>query len=334
MASLERHSSSMTPRCLFPLLLALLPVAASAQATDTDLEPLALTRQYDALDALARKRLARNPQDEAALWYLAEQASDDPDTRATLLPLVRNCARDHPLSSRCEHAMGLLVGAEIQADGGFAALTRIGEVHTHFERAVALAPANYAMRRDLQAFYLEVPALMGGSSRKARAQAQAVAAFDPERGHLMQAEMAIAEKAFDVAERELVQVHPTADSALERDDEAVEVDFGSALLDAAQAARAQSWFERMVGGDVRSPEALVGLGRALIATGQPAAAARSFERALQLNPHLPIQHLLASTCEAAGQQDKAADAYRLVLRRAAEHAYADHARARLAALQH
>ena len=333
MVFLARHSPSMTPRCLLPLFLALLPVAASAQAIDAELEPLAVMRQYDALDALTRTRLARDPQDEAALWYLAEQASDDPNTRAMLLPLVRNCARDHPLSSRCEHAMGLLVGAEIQADGGFAALTRIGEVREHFERAVALAPANYAMRRDLQAFYLEVPALLGGSNRKARAQAQAFAAIDPERGHLLEAEIAIAEKAFAVAERELAQVHPTVNSALERDDESVQIDFGSALIDAKQAARAQAWLESITTHDGRSPEAFVGLARALVATGQPAAAARALEHALKLNPHLPVQHLLASTCEAAGQQDEAVHAYRRVLQEPTEHAYADHARERLAALQ-
>ena len=333
MAVLTRHSLSMTSRCLLPLFLALLPVAASAQAIDTELEPLALMRQYDALDTLTRARLARDPQDEAALWYLAEQASDDPNTRAVLLPLVRNCARERPLSSRCEHAMGLLVGADVQADGGFAALTRIGEVREHFERAVALAPANYAMRRDLQALYLEVPALLGGSNRKARSQVQAFAALDPERGHLMEAEMAIAEKAFTVAERELVQVHPAANSSLERDVESVQIDFGSALIDAKQATRAQVWFYGITARDGRSPEAFVGLARALVATGQPVAAARALEHAMKLNSRLSIQHLLASTYEAAGQQEKAMDAYRRVLQHPAEHAYANLARERLAVLQ-
>lgn len=55
--------------------------------------------------------------------------------------------------------------------GGLSVMRRISEVREPFERAVALAPQDYAMRRDLRGFYRDVPALLGGSDRKAREQA-------------------------------------------------------------------------------------------------------------------------------------------------------------------
>ena len=323
----------MTSRILLPAICVLFCTSVAAQVDDADLKSLALSRQYEALEKLARQRLARDPDDENSLWYLAEQSSDDPDIRATLLPSARHCAKHRPQAARCESALGLLIGAEIEADGGFSALLRIGEVRVHFERAVALAPEDYAMRRDLQGFYIEVPGFMGGSHRKAAEQADAVARVDAQRGHLMKAELAIGDKSFDAAERELLEVRPYDDLSLERDEEAVQVDLGSAFLDAGLPARAQAWFERLVAHDSTSADAFAGLGRALLATSQPTAAAQAFENAVKLNPRLHIQHLLASAYEAAGQHGQAIDAYRLVLGAPAEHAYADHARERLAALQ-
>jgi tetratricopeptide (TPR) repeat protein len=306
---------------------------APSRASDAEFQSLLLSRQYDALEALAREHLARDPLDEPALWYWGQQAADDPRVRAELLPRSQGCVRSKPESARCRHLSGLLIGFDMMEAGGLSALRRIGEVREHFERAVELAPQDYAMRRDLLGFYLEVPALMGGSTRKAREQAESFSRLDAPRGMLLNAALAISDQAFDTAEQRLATVQPGTDRLLARDLQAMQIDLGRALLEAGAAARARAWFERLLQQDPRAPDLHLGLARALMALKQATAAVPAFERALQLNPGLHIQHRLAEACEAAGENAKAVDAYRRVLADPAQRAHAGQARERLHALQ-
>jgi len=321
---------------LHPILLSSLAMAAFAvpsQATEAEFQALLLSRQPIALETLAREHLARDPLDDAALWYWGQQAADDPRSRTELLPRAQVCVRDRPQSARCQHLLGVLIGVELMETGAFTAMRRIGEVRELFERAVALAPNDYAMRRDLQAFYLEVPALMGGSNRKAREQAEAMARIDAPRGTLMQALLAISDKDFDTAEQRLASVQTGADRLLASDLQSVQIDLARALLGDGATARARAWFERLLLQDANSPELHAGLGRTLLALKQPAAAVAAFERALQLNPKLRIHHRLGAAYEAAGENAKAITAYRRVLADPASSAAADKARARLKELQ-
>jgi len=323
----------MKPPAHFLAALALAFLVAPSRASDAEFQALLLARQPAALEALARERLARDPFDEAALWYWGQQAAGDRRQRAALQPRAAACVHERPQSARCAHLSGLLIGAEIMDAGGLGALRRIGEVRTWFERAVALAPADYAMRRDLQAFYLEVPALMGGSARKAHAQAAAFDAIDAARGALLHAAAAIAEGDFAAAERLLVGVRPAGDRLLASDLQALQIDYGLARLQAGDAAAAQDWFERLLKEDPGGPELHAGLGRALLALKQPAAAAAAFERALARDPALRIQHKLGEAWEAAGDRPRAIDAYRRALADPGNAAVAERARERLAALQ-
>lgn len=307
-------------------------LAADTPPADADFLALEWSRQPAQLEALARQRLARDPLDEAALWHWGQQDGDDPAARALLLPRAEDCVRQRPQSARCHHLLGVLWALEMMDSGGFSAFTRLGDVRAELERSVALAPGNYAMRRDLQNFYLEVPGLMGGSTRKARAQAEAMAPFDAGRAALLHAAVAVHDKAFDLAEQRLASVRPGNDRALAQDLLAAQAAFGQALVEAGDAARARAWFEGLLLKSEGAAELHEGLGRALAATAQSAAAARAFERALALNPRMRVQHLLASACEAAGDTAKALEAYRRVLASPAERAYASKARQRLKAL--
>jgi len=253
--------------CLIFFSLALAASAAATPAPLDEFQQLRLARHYAAMEALARERLARDPLDEAALWHWAQQAADDRQVRADLLPRAQACVQARPQSARCQHVLGVLIGAELMDSGGLSAMRRVGEVREQFERAVALAPADYAMR-------------------KAREQAEALARLDAPRGVLMQAVLALYDKAFDTAEQRLASVQPGADRLLASDLQGVQVELGLAMLDAGAAARALAWFERLQQHDANSPEVQVGLGRTLLALKQPAAAAKAFERAVQLNPRL------------------------------------------------
>ena len=313
--------------------LALAAVATSSQADDTELRSLSLTHQHAALETLARERLAHDPLDDAALWYWGLDASSESRTRIELLARAQECVRARPQSARCQHLWGALVATRLMEEIDLSALGAIGEVREHFENAVALAPHDYALRHDLQAFYLEVPGVLGGSTRKARAQAEALAGVDPARALLLRAEVAVSANDFHAAETLLADVHPGADPLLAHDLQAVQVDLGSALIEADATARARALFERLLQQDPQAPELHVGLGRALMQAKQAPAAVAAFEQALLLDARSPVQHRLAAAAEAGGDRAKAIAAWQRVLAEPAESAHADQARQRLVALQ-
>ena len=166
---------------LLGLALAAL-VSSQAVAAESELQSLYLSRQAALLEAKAREQLARDPLDEAALWYWGRQSANDGRARAELMPRARQCIQSKPESARCQHLLGVLIGAELMDVGGFTAMRRVGEVRDQFERAANLAPQDYAMRRDLVGYYLAVPGFMGGSTRKARELAETMARHDAPRG--------------------------------------------------------------------------------------------------------------------------------------------------------
>ncbi|MEP6502882.1 MAG: hypothetical protein ABJD97_06115 [Betaproteobacteria bacterium] len=320
------------PHLLISALL-LAAFAVPSRADEAELQALALSHQHAALETMARERLARDPLDDAALWYWGMDAAGEPRLRIELLGRAQDCVRAQPQSARCQHLWGVLIAARLMEEIDLSALGAIGDIREHFENAVALAPQDYAMRHDLQAFYLELPGVLGGSSRKARAQAEAVARIDPARAALLRAEMRIGDKDFDGAESLLADVQPGADRLLASDLQSVQVDLGSALIEAGANVRARALFERLLLQDPQSPELYVGLGRSLRVSKQAPAAVAAFERALQLDPRLHIQRRLAEAAEAAGAQGKAIEAWQRVLVEPAERAWAEKARERLAALQ-
>ena len=307
--------------------------AAPSRAGDAELQSLVLSHQHAALESIARERLARDPLDDAALWYWGMDASSDPRARIELLARAQDCVRGKPQSARCQHLWGTLIAARLMEEIDLSALGAIGQIREHFENAVALAPGDYAMRHDLQAFYLEVPGVLGGSNRKARALAQDYARIDPPRAILLRAAMAISDKDFDGAEALLASVQAGSDRLLASDLQALQVDLGSALLEADATVRACAWFEGIVRRNPQAPEPYVGLGRALSASKQPMAAVAAFEQALQLDARLPVQHRLAAAAEAAGDKAKAIEAWQRVLTDPSEASHAGKAHERLAALQ-
>jgi len=307
--------------------------AAPCRADDAELQSLALSHQHAALETMARERLARDPSDDAALWYWGLDAASEPSSRAELLGRTQDCARSRPQSARCQHLWGTLIAARLMDSFDLSSLGAIGEVREHFEKAVAMAPQDYTLRHDLQAFYLEVPGMLGGSSRKARAQAEEFAAIDPTRAALLQAEMAISAKDFARADALLAGVTPAGDRLLARDLQEVQAHLGSTLIEADEFERARALFERLLRQAPQAPELQAGLGRTLFQLKQAPAAVAAFERALQLDPRSHVQHRLAAAAEAAGDKAKAAAAWQRVLAEPAEASYADKARERLVALQ-
>ena len=59
------------------LLVPTLPCWAYAQSTEADFQPLLKERKFQEVEVLANARIAKNANDELAIWYLANVSAND-----------------------------------------------------------------------------------------------------------------------------------------------------------------------------------------------------------------------------------------------------------------
>lgn len=183
------------------LLAAAIPVVITGQSSPRGVQ---LFNAHDRAGARAEFEIAlkRNSKDASAHFYLGRLALIDNDVDAAAEHLERavkladNVADYH-----------YWYGAAVAQQGSraskvkmpFLARRTMGAV----ERAVALDPNHVDARDLLVDFYSMAPAIMGGGIDKAHAQASALAARNPMRGHVARGRIAIAAKDGPTVEREL-----------------------------------------------------------------------------------------------------------------------------------
>lgn len=317
------------------LLLAVSLAAVSvAQAQSTDAEFAALLRADKVKEAeqLARQRLSANPKDEVALWTLGRLTGSEAAARKEMLAKAEACVAERPQSARCHNLIGSLLGIQAQGGGMSEGLKLIGRIKEGLIKGAELDPSHYAIRRDLVQFYLQAPGIAGGSVRKAREQAEEFAKKDPARGALLSAEVLIYDKEFPKAEAVLAGVKPGTDADLADSLRATRSNLGFGLLQDEKADAARKQFEAVIAADPTHANAHLGLGRALLALDQAAAAVSVLERGLQLNPKLRAHYRLGMAYEKVGDKAKAIAAFKQFLGYQSEGKAADDARKRVGLL--
>lgn len=97
--------------------------------------------------------------------------------------------------------LGRIYGEKADRAGFVSAAGLAKKVRTEFEHAVELDPKNSEARADLAEFYMEAPSIVGGGKDKARAQAEALAGFNPALADYVTARIAEKDKDKATAER-------------------------------------------------------------------------------------------------------------------------------------
>lgn len=168
---------------------------------------LVIAEDWPAVESQAKDRLAADPLDAEALQALGRLAIDDErgsaEMRKALLPKAESCIKARPYDGLCQLAYGQILGTELNGQGGLAALGSVGKVLQAFESAVADAPENYDARESLVNFYLNAPGFVGGSTRKARKNAEAFVKIDPRRARLLFAAIDLQQDSPSMAEDEM-----------------------------------------------------------------------------------------------------------------------------------
>lgn len=293
---------------LLPLALAL--VAGAAQAE------LLKDPQWQAwLDAgktadLARAAQARakvQPEDDQAAVALALAAVDENDAGRleASLPALQACADKRP-QAICSYALGRVYGQQAMTASVFKMPGLASKTKEQFVKAVELDPGLYEARVGLTQFYLMAPGFAGGSVPKARELAAEVQPRQPEQAKLLRALLAMNEKDWSSAERELNSVKAGDDRTVTRELRGNWSRLGFEFMEQKNLPKARGIFEalqRDYPGHAAGP---YGLGRVLVELGQPDEAVKALERARTLEgaERMPIDHRLGQALIAKG--DKAA----------------------------
>jgi tetratricopeptide (TPR) repeat protein len=155
--------------------------------------------RVDEAAALLQKTLAAQPDDAVAhnllcRVYYAQDMAD---------PAIHECelAVSHaPNDSNDAMWLGRAYGLKASHASPFSAYGLAKKVHTYFERAVQLNPANIRAMNDLGEFYVAAPGVVGGGLDKAQALAEKMQPRFPAQAHRLLA--MIAEKKKDIVTAE------------------------------------------------------------------------------------------------------------------------------------
>lgn len=283
-----------------PLALVLLAGAASA---DVLKDP-----QWQAwLDAGKTADLVHAAQakagDEQAAVALALAAVDDNDaTRLEAsLPALQACADKR---APCAYALGRVYGQQAMTASIFKMPGLAAKTKDQFAKAVELDPLLYEARSGLTQFYLIAPGFAGGSAAKARELADQAQARQPEHAKLLRAMLAINDKDWAGAERELASVKPGDDHMLARELRGNWTRVGFEFMDQKNYPKARGIFEALQRDYPAHAAGAYGLGRVSLDMGQPDEAVKQLERARTLEgaERLPIDHRLGQALLAKGDK--------------------------------
>lgn len=291
---------------LLPLALCL--VAGAAQA-DLLKDP-----QWQAwLDAgksgdLARAAQARakaQPDDDQAAVALALAAVDDNDGARleAALPALQTCVDKRP-QAVCSYALGRVYGQQAMTASVFKMPGLASKTKEQFAKAVELDPTLFEARSGLTQFYLMAPGFAGGSTAKAKELAAEAQPRQPEHAKVLRAMLAINDKDWAGAERELASAKAGDDRTVARELRGQWTRLGFEFMDQKNLPKARGIFEALQRDYPAHAAGPYGLGRVLTEMGQVDDAIKSLERARTLEgaERMPIDHRLGQALLAKGDK--------------------------------
>ena len=214
-------------------------------------DPLALGRaqfergDYRAAITVLSSAINTNPHD-GQLWHWRSRCYLELRDYARALADGERAVTERPRDSEYRRWLGRAYGGAAEEKRSYSMARK---VRAAFEEAVRLDPSNIAARRDLMAFYVEAPWIVGGDKRKALAQVDAIAQVDAVAGHLARAAFLITTNRLDAAEAEYQQV---LDARPDRIEPYLEVaDYYESHSEAARFASAVEQAARVAPSDIR-----------------------------------------------------------------------------------
>ena len=247
---------------LSPVLAILLVASLPAHAT-TPAEARALLEAKDSRAAAAIEGLAkvqpRNAEAQVLLVRLRLQQGRAEDA----LDLAEEIVDFAPNDASAHNWLGNAYGSRIGQVGMMSQAMMAPKLRDAFLRAVELDPNLHEARVSLVEFYVQAPAIAGGSVDAARTQAAELARRDPPRGHYARGRIATVEKKPAEAAAAFA-----AALAARPEHAGYRMNAGLAYQEAQQWEQAISLYEHWVAQDATASGAWYQLGRIAALTGK------------------------------------------------------------------
>ena len=194
-------SKYLIPIRLLCLLSALLAVSLPLRADHAQAYSLLQQGRVDEAAALLHETVNSQPDNAKARQllcrvYYAQEMAD---------AAIRECelaAAADPNDSDTQMWLGRAYGLKASRVNALSAFALAKKVHSAFERAVQLNPANVHAMSDLGEYYVAAPAIVGGGLDKAQRLAQQLQPYSAARYHRLLAEIADKKKDTATAEAE------------------------------------------------------------------------------------------------------------------------------------
>ena len=299
----------MTHRSLI-FTLALMATAAHAQVLkDPQWQAWLDNGRTAELIQAAQARLTAQPDDVQAAIALALAAVDEgqPARLEAVLKPVQACVEKQAPQAACFYALGAVQGVQAMSGGMMAGMRLAAKVKDNLSRAVELDPMLFEARQALSQFYLVAPGIAGGSVSKAKELAAAAQSRQPEHAKLLRAQIAMQDKQWAEAERELQSVRPGDDKSLVIELRQTWAQLGTGYFSDKQFPKARGVFEQLTRDAPTQAIGPYGLARVMTETAQPDEAVKLLERARALEgaDRLPIDHRLGIALLAKGDKPQA-----------------------------
>ena len=291
---------------LLPLALALCAGVAQAELLkDAQWQAWLDTGKTADLARAAQARAKAQPDDDQAAVALAMAAVDDNDAARleASLPALQACADKRP-QAICSYALGRVYGQQAMTASVFKMPGLASKTKEQFVKAVELDPTLFEARSGLTQFYLMAPGFAGGSATKAKELAADVQPRQPEQAKLLRALLALNDKDWPGAERELSSVKAGDDRTIARELRGNWTRLGFEVMEQKNLPKARSIFENLQRDYPAHAAGPYGLGRVLLEMGQPDEAIKALDRARALEgaERLPIDHRLGQALIAKGDK--------------------------------
>jgi tetratricopeptide (TPR) repeat protein len=177
------NAQNHSMKVFFALVFATMPLIGFSQSDFVKAEKLFQLEHYSEAKILFESVVKQNPNHAKALEYLGDIAGINRlwDSAMNYYGRLKTL---NPKEANYYYKYGGCLGMKAKEANKLKALTMIGDIKGSFEKAIQLNPNHIEARWALIELYLQLPGVVGGSERKAKAYASQLLKISPIDGYL------------------------------------------------------------------------------------------------------------------------------------------------------
>ncbi|PZQ87958.1 MAG: hypothetical protein DI548_05345 [Flavobacterium johnsoniae] len=184
----------------FFLILFLFPLAVFSQSEFAKAEQFFDKGNYEKAKEIFTALYKKNPKDVSVIEYLGDIGGHTKKWEEALL-YYEKLKELKPSEANYYYKYGGALGMKAKESNKFKALGMIGDVEDSFKKAIELNPKHIESRWALVELYLQLPAIIGGSERKAQKYADELMTLSAVDGYLSKGHIAEYFKRYKEAEK-------------------------------------------------------------------------------------------------------------------------------------